>query len=68
VVWKRLSDGQLLYGTDSGCSCPSPFEGQGVDDLAEFSWTAIEDILRENRGTVADEVAVFKEIVRRVSN
>lgn len=32
VVW-RDAPGQLYYGDDSGCSCPSPFEGQGMDDL-----------------------------------
>ncbi len=26
VVWRRLSDGTLFYASDSGCSCPSPFE------------------------------------------
>lgn len=27
VVWRKLDDGSLWYATDSGCSCPSPFEG-----------------------------------------
>lgn len=26
VVWRRKSDGTLLWGEDAGCSCPSPFE------------------------------------------
>ena len=26
VVWQRTSDGALFYASDSGCSCPSPFE------------------------------------------
>lgn len=33
VVWKRISDGRFLYGEDSGCSCPAPFEDTGVDQL-----------------------------------
>jgi hypothetical protein len=33
VLWVRESDGALLYGTDSGCSCPSPFEDQTVEGL-----------------------------------
>lgn len=32
VVWRRKEDGALLYGTDSGCSCPSPFEDYDTDD------------------------------------
>ena len=33
VVWRRDCDGALLYGEDSGCSCPSPFDTKGVGDL-----------------------------------
>ena len=33
VVWRRTADGSLLYGEDSGCSCPSPFDTDGIDDL-----------------------------------
>lgn len=32
VVW-RDATGQLFYCEDSGCSCPSPFEDEGVADL-----------------------------------
>ena len=30
-------DGRLFYGTDSGCSCPEPFDGF----CAEADWTPI---------------------------
>lgn len=33
VVWQRTFDGKFVYGEDSGCSCPAPFEDQGVEDL-----------------------------------
>lgn len=33
VVWRRDFDGKLVYAEDSGCSCPSPFEDQGIPDL-----------------------------------
>jgi hypothetical protein len=36
VVWKRNADGTFVYCEDSGCSCPSPFEDEGVDDLREI--------------------------------
>jgi hypothetical protein len=32
VVWQD-STGRYLWGLDSGCSCPAPFEGHGVNDL-----------------------------------
>lgn len=33
VVYRRDLDGRLVYVEDSGCSCPSPFEGKGMPDL-----------------------------------
>lgn len=33
VVWRR-QDGKLAWATDSGCSCPIPFENVGIPDLA----------------------------------
>lgn len=38
VVWQRIEDGALFWGTDSGCSCPSPFEDvDSVDDLTAIT-------------------------------
>ncbi len=35
-VW--IIDGKAYHGTDSGCSCPSPWEGvTSVDDLTQAS-------------------------------
>jgi hypothetical protein len=37
VIW-RDKDGQLYYAEDSGCSCPSPFEGiRSIDDLEKVT-------------------------------
>lgn len=35
VVWQRIADGVFLYGEDSGCSCPSPFEN--LTDVSELT-------------------------------
>ncbi len=32
VVWER-SDGVYVWGADSGCSCPTPFEDTTLDEL-----------------------------------
>ena len=33
-IWRDLKTGQLYYGEDAGCSCPSPFEDfRTVDTL-----------------------------------
>lgn len=36
VVWKRLEDGAFLWASDSGCSCPTPFEGHRLNDGIEL--------------------------------
>ncbi|MGW1739985.1 DUF7574 domain-containing protein [Nocardia sp. NPDC001965] len=33
VVWQDVATGDLYYADDAGCSCPSPFEAHGRDDL-----------------------------------
>ena len=35
VVWEK-ADGSKWYATDSGCSCPSPFENTELADLQPF--------------------------------
>lgn len=32
-VYQQISTGDLFYATDSGCSCPSPFENTEESDL-----------------------------------
>lgn len=52
IILLRDSHGILLYAHDSGCSCPSPFEDTGVDDLtpctiSEFKTYAETEIERK---------------------
>lgn len=49
VVWRRDLDGALVYAEDSGCSCPTPFEGQGVADLTACTPASLQAHL-EKRG------------------
>lgn len=43
VVWRSNKTGQLYWATDSGCSCPSPFEDHTEIDhlvpLTEDNWS-----------------------------
>ena len=55
VVWRRLDTGALVYGTDRGCSCPTPFEGVEVSYLRDFSRTAIQSLLRERERTARED-------------
>lgn len=51
VVW-RHEDGTVLWGEDSGCSCPAPFEGvrsyNDLNVLNEHTWPEFERAAREN--------------------
>lgn len=48
AVWRSVEDPALFYwGTDSGCSCPSPFENQ----------TSLEDT--DGKGTARDAAQAF---------
>lgn len=46
AFWVRKRDGQLLYATDSGCSCPMPFEDTKVRDLRETTLDTVTDVAR----------------------
>ena len=37
VVWRRIEDRTLWWAWDSGCSCPSPFESHGIDNLKKLT-------------------------------
>jgi hypothetical protein len=43
----RRADGSLAYGEDCGCSCPSPFEDQGVSDLTACTPAGLQAHLEE---------------------
>lgn len=56
VVWRRKDDGQLLYASDSGCSCPTPFEDHGIGDLTEATAHEISEILINRARVKSDNV------------
>lgn len=72
VVFKS-EDGRWFYAEDSGCSCPSPFEGMGMPDLTRVEGP--EDIISRMEFRIKDsyydekygqsEVDDFKSKVKR---
>lgn len=42
-IYLRRADGMLLWATDSGCSCPSPFEDTRVRELRESTAATLLD-------------------------
>lgn len=71
AIWIRKKDGELFYGIDSGCSCPSPFEDYtGVEMLTRlgdissferelFSWGS-RYFDAQTLQAVADKIRVVK--------
>jgi hypothetical protein len=66
VVWKD-EKGRHFIATDSGCSCPSPFEGiQDASELTRFnedSLSVVEDALRHINASYSD-ASKFTEFVK----
>jgi hypothetical protein len=42
VIWRKLDDNTLWWDTDSGCSCPCPFDnqdnGHNLKPITEENW------------------------------
>lgn len=66
VVWRRVSDGALLYGEDSGCSCPSPFEATAVEDLTVATVDEIMAHLRSRTAEDGDRSAEMATLLERM--
>ena len=52
VVWKKLDDNTLWWDTDSGCSCPSPFDehdhGNDLKPITEETWHGFKEALKNH--------------------
>lgn len=71
-VWKH-EDGTFYYASDSGCSCPSPFEDftklehlEVLDSFLEFEADVRNDYIgRPYRGFNEQDVSIFLQNVKR---
>ena len=47
VVWREVETDKVFYGFDSGCSCPSPFEGfsdvSSLEEVTALTWPDFKD-------------------------
>lgn len=52
VIWKKLDDNTLWWDTDSGCSCPSPFDngdnGHDLKPITEETWHGFKEALKNH--------------------
>lgn len=69
IIWRRKEDGKLLYQTDSGCSCPMPFENIGIDDLIVInSIEQLDRAIEEYRGDSSGEQCCTLDRKKEVLN
>jgi len=66
VVWVDVS-GQLYYADDSGCSCPSPFEDTGINDLTKATVSSLRDHLRGRIKEQYGDYVTDDDVVRLVN-
>jgi hypothetical protein len=48
VVWRTVN-GSLLWAEDSGCSCSSPFDDHGIDELSPVDFNELKSHLDEKQ-------------------
>lgn len=72
VVWKHKETGKLYTARDSGCSCPSPFEGYtSLEKCSPFNLEEIENEIKKERSETTewshyegDDPTVFLQKIR----
>lgn len=67
AFWVRKRDGQLLYATDHGCSCPMPFDNIKVRELRETTLDTVLDVARREAHDPSGRDAVPQvDVVQKV--
>ncbi len=66
IVWKA-ADGKFYTASDSGCSCPTPFEDiRGLDDLTLLDKNLLNEIKIELRQSTALSPAEAQEFLYKI--
>ena len=63
-VKRRASDGKLFWSTDSGCSCPSPWEDHTEADWSPLdeTWPEFVDVVNRGETDGTHFIAQIKEL------
>lgn len=72
VVWKKLDDNTLWYDTDSGCSCPSPFDngdhGHDLKSITKKTLHAFDEALKNHYNISTEQYNNISQKVKRYIN
>lgn len=66
VVWVD-DQKNLYYDDDSGCSCPSPFDGVGLNDLTKATVAQLQGHLRARKAAAYGEYVSDNDVVDLVN-
>jgi hypothetical protein len=72
LVFRVIGTGEIKWAHDTGCSCPTPFEGMGIDDLRDLELDD-PDWRREvenqmHRGNTGDVQAFLRKVEEALKN
>ena len=65
VVWLKIDDGSVWYATDSGCSCPIPFDKADLQIITEHSYPNFERALESHYNIKKADVIKIITILRK---
>jgi hypothetical protein len=67
VIWRKLDDNTLWWDTDSGCSCPSPFDngdhGHSLKPITPDTLYNFDEALKNHSGIdIQDYLKISKKV------
>lgn len=63
-IFRKEEDGTLWYATDSGCSCPVPWEDVQVSALEPYDYSEVEEIVRNAYGYKRNQIELEGALLR----
>lgn len=72
VIWKKNDDGTIWWDTDSGCSCPSPFDnadnGHDLTQITSDTMWNFEQALENHYRIEESDILEAKRVVGQHMN
>lgn len=68
VVWQKLDDKTIWYDTDSGCSCPSPFEDHGheLKQITKDTFYNFQQALKNHMDVTQEQINKTEALVKKL--
>jgi len=72
VIWKKLDDNTLWWDTDSGCSCPVPFDnsdnGHDLKPITKETWYSFTEALKNHYNISQQDILRIQTKVKNYLN